>query len=82
MKVTFKFYNPEIFSDVQSGCREVADGATIRQAMDTLLDAESSFTTRNYLDYIIFLLNKRPSSCDAKLEDGDEVLVLRKTHGG
>ena len=82
MQVTFKFYNPEIFAETPNGVREVDEGATIEQAMDAIREREGSFTTRNFTDFVIFLLNNAPANPDAVLADGDEVLVLRKSHGG
>ena len=82
MEVTFKFYNPEIFSDMENGPRHIQEGATIRQAMDAIREQEEGFDTENYTDFVIFLLNNAPAKPDDPLKDGDEVLVLRKSHGG
>lgn len=82
MQVVFKFYNPEIFSETANGAREVDEGATIERALNTIREREGSFTTRNFIDFVIFLLNNAPANPDAILSDGDEVLVLRKSHGG
>ena len=82
MQVTFKFYNPEVFSGLVNGPREISEGATIAQAMEELYQREEGFTSSNYLDFVIFLLNKAPATPRSPLEDGDEVLVLRKSYGG
>lgn len=82
MQVVFKFYNPEVFSGIENGPREVTEGATIKQAMEELYQREEGFTSENYLDFVIFLLNKAPATPGAALYEGDEVLVLRKSYGG
>ncbi|MGI6220314.1 MAG: MoaD/ThiS family protein [Coriobacteriales bacterium] len=82
MQITFKFYNPEVFSGMENGPREITEGATIAQAMEELYEREEGITSERYLDFVIFLLNKAPAHPGSPLFDGDEVLVLRKSYGG
>ena len=67
-----------------SGIREadVADGATVAQAMTEYAKLHHMEDTLDKLPESMFLIGKKPAQLDSVLREGDEVMVMRILHGG
>ena len=81
MNVNMRFVCREIVGEVRSGIYALEEGGTVAQLMAAAA-AENGTFIENYADHVIYLVNNRPATGLTGLRDGDQVIVLRKIHGG
>ncbi len=79
MKVSFRFMCKEIVGDAENKAYDVPDGCTIEKALEVINDG--SFVD-NYLNFMLIMKNSKAAKATDELVDGDNVMVLRKVHGG
>jgi molybdopterin converting factor small subunit len=70
--------------DVPRGSRgiDVADGATVGQAIDAYLARYPGEDPEGKLPTAMFLVGRKPAQLDTVLRDNDALLVIRILHGG
>lgn len=80
MKVTIKFICREMVGDKPGGDYELPEGCSIAEALERL-NTEGTFV-KDYLNFMIFMVNSKPAQSDRVLCDGDTLMVLRRIIGG
>lgn len=80
MKVNIKFICREMVGEKPSGDYELPEGSSIADALERL-NAQGTFV-KDYLNFMIFMVNSKPAQSDRVLQDGDTLMVLRKIIGG
>ena len=63
-----------------SGDYELPEGSSIADALERL-NAQGTFV-KDYLNFMIFMVNSKPAQSDRVLRDGDTLMVLRRMIGG
>ncbi len=79
MKVNFRFMCKEITGNAENKAFDLPDGCTIEKAFEIINDG--SFV-ENYLNFMLIMKNSKAAKPGDLLSDGDNVMVLRKVHGG
>ncbi|MDR2610175.1 MAG: MoaD/ThiS family protein [Clostridiales Family XIII bacterium] len=82
MKITAKFSCPDIVGHLREGEYEVADGATIRDAMESFFKEDGRELTDGVINNVVFVVNYMPAQWETVLSDGDGLRVLYRFLGG
>ena len=81
MRVNIRFVCREIVGQARAGDYEMGEGETVAQLMAAAAEENGTFI-ENYGEHVIYLVNNRPATAETVLREGDQLIVLRKVHGG
>lgn len=82
MIINVKFSCPDIVGHLREGDYEVADGATVREAMNTLFREDGREMTDGVINNVVFVINYMPAQWETVMKEGDKLRVLYRFLGG
>jgi molybdopterin converting factor small subunit len=82
MKITAKFSCPDIVGNLREGDYEIADGATILEAMEAFFRDDGRELSDGVKKNVVFVLNYMPAQWETVLKEGDNMRVLYRFLGG
>jgi molybdopterin converting factor small subunit len=82
MRLTAKFSCPDIVGHLREGEYEVADGATVRDAMESFFKEDGRELTDGVINNVVFVVNYMPAQWETVLNEGDSLRVLYRFLGG
>ena len=82
MQVRCRFLCADLPTQTEQGEVEVADGATVEEALRTYAALYGMEDTLDKLPESMFLIGKSAARLESVLQDQDELTVMRILHGG